>query len=99
MAIQTPWVVEFQDYLRRKVIITVNFDNTTRAIINAVIHRDNGCLWHFIVFDNPNDPQKAKRLAAPADGAGDVTYTAAQIAAQGLSTIEQATALQITASP
>lgn len=99
MAIQTPWVVPFQDYLGRKVIITVNFDNTTRAISTAVVHRDSGCLWHFVVFDNPNDVQKAKKLAAPADGAGDATYTGAQIAAQGLSTIDQALALQITATP
>jgi hypothetical protein len=31
----SPWFVEFSDYLQRKVTITVNYDNVTRAVINA----------------------------------------------------------------
>jgi hypothetical protein len=95
----SPWVSEFPDYLGRVVRITTNFNDSTRAITNAVVHRDSGCLWHTVVFDNPSDAVKAKRLAAPADGAGDRTYTGAQIASQGLSTIDAAMALQITAEP
>jgi hypothetical protein len=95
----SPWVPAFQDYLGRVISITVNFNNTTRALVNAVVHRDAGCLYTKIVFDNPGDAVKAKRLAAPADGQGDRTYTAAQLASQGLSTIEDAMAVQITAEP
>jgi hypothetical protein len=96
----SPWTPgPFGDYLGRAITITVNFDNTSRALINAVVHRDSGCLWHTIVFDNPSDAVKSKRLAAPADGAGDRTYTAAQLASQGLSTIDAAMAVQITAEP
>jgi hypothetical protein len=95
----SPWVVGFQDYLNRVVTITVNFNDATRALTNAVIHRDSGCLFHTIVFDNPSDAVKAKRLTAPADGAGDRTYSKAQLASQGLNTIEDAMAVQITAEP
>lgn len=95
----TPWVYESPDYLSRSIRITVNFNNTTRALTSAVVHRDSGCIYHTIVFDNPSDAVKAKRLAAPADGAGDRTYTAAQLASQGLNTIEDALAVQITAEP
>lgn len=95
----SPWAPEFLDYLGRKIQITVSFDNTTKALINAVVHRDSGCLYHTIVFDNPGDAVKAKRLAAPADGAGDRTYTAAQLASQGLNTITDAMSVQITTEP
>lgn len=96
----SPWLPgPFQDYLGRKIVVTVNFDDATRALISVVIHRDTGCLWHTLVFDNPTDAAKAKRLAAPADGAGDKTYTSGQLAAQGLTTIEQAIAVQVTAEP
>jgi hypothetical protein len=52
-----------------------------------------------IVFDVPSDGVKSKRLAAPVDGAGDRTYTAAQLSGQGLNTIEDCQAVQITAEP
>jgi hypothetical protein len=95
----TPWVYESLDYVGKAIRITVNFDNTTRALTNAVVHRDTGCQYRTIVFDNPSDQAKAKRLAAPNDGQGDRTYTSTQLASQGLSTIEQALAIQITAEP
>jgi hypothetical protein len=95
----SPWVSEFRDYLGRVVRITVNFDDATRALTNAVLHRDTGCLWTKVVFDNPGDAVKAKRITAPADGQGDRTYTAAQLSAVGYTTIDQAMAVQITAEP
>lgn len=95
----SPWTVQFYDYLHREVRITVNFDNTTRALVNAVVHRDTGCVYTKIVFDVPSDGVKSKRLTAPIDGAGDRTYTAAQMSGQGLNTIEDCLAVQITAEP
>jgi hypothetical protein len=92
----SPWVNEFQDYLGRRIVITVNFNNATRALQTTVVHRDTGCLFHTIVFDDPGDNAKAKRLAAPNDGQGDRTYTANQMAGQGLNTIEDAMGVQIT---
>jgi hypothetical protein len=95
----SPWYSEWVDTTGKKITLTVNFNETTRALTTTVIHRDTGCRFNFVVFDDPNDVAKAKKLAAPIDGAGDRTYTAAQIAAQGLTTIEQAMALQITVVP
>lgn len=97
--IPSPWVVEFRDYLGRALAITVSFNNNNRAVQGVVIHRDPGCVYRTVVFDNPSDQARAKRLAAPIDGAGDRSYTANQMAAQGFSTIEQARAVQITAEP
>jgi hypothetical protein len=94
---QTPYIWEDGDYVGLVIRITVNFNNSTRALQNAVVHRDDGCQYHTIVFDNPTDAVKAKRLAAPADGAGDKTYTANQMKAQGLNTIEDVMAVQMTA--
>jgi hypothetical protein len=92
----SPWVWSAGDYAGLVIKITVNFNNTTHALLSAVVHRDSGCQSHAIVFDVPASGT-AKRLAAPADGAGDVTYTANQMGKQGLNTIEDVLALQITA--
>jgi len=94
----SPVVEVFDDYVQLAVTIAVTFDNTTRALAQAVVSRDDGCQYHTIVLDVPSRPQ-AKRLAAPVDGAGPNTYTAAQLSKVGLSTIEDVLALQITAEP
>lgn len=94
---QTPWTPgPFADYLGRAIRITVTFNNTTRAITNAVVSRDTGCLWTKIVFDVPGDGVKSRRLNAPADGAGPRTYTGTQIANQGYSDIDALMTVQIT---
>jgi len=95
----SPWVYEAWDYQHLVIRITVNFNNSTRALQTSVVHRDSGCQYHTIVLDNPSDQVKAKRLAAPADGAGDITYTANQMASRGLNTIDDVLAVQITAEP
>jgi predicted kinase len=84
------------DYLGRVISIEVAFNVNTRALQNAVVHRDDGCLFTTIVFDVPSKAT-AKMLAAPADGAADQTYTANQMKSQQLNTIEDVLALQITA--
>jgi len=95
----SPWVWDSEDYVGLVIRITVNWNNSTRALQSAVVHRDDGCQYHTIVFDVPSDAVKSKRLAAPADGAGDKTYTANQMKAQGLNTIDDVLAVQITAEP
>ena len=95
----SPWLWAAGDYVGRQITISVAFNNSTRAIQSATVHRDDGCQYHTIVFDVPSDQVKAKRLAAPTDGAGDKTYTKAQINAQGLTVIEDILAIQITAEP
>ena len=97
--LNSPYIWQDRDYNGKLISITVNFDNTTRALTSAVVHRDTGCVYTKIVFDIPSDGVKAKRLAAPVDGAGDRTYTSAQMATQGLNTITDVLAIQITAEP
>lgn len=94
----SPWVWDSRDYVGLRIVITVDWDNTTRALIDAIVHRDSGCQYTKIVFDVPSDA-KSKRLAAPADGQADKTYTANQMRAQGLNTIDDILAVQITAEP
>lgn len=95
----SPWPWEAPDYQGLVIRIAVSFNVSSRALQNAVIHRDSGCQYNTIVLDNPTDAVKAKRLAAPVDGAADKTYTANQMKAQGLNTIEDVLAVQITAEP
>lgn len=87
------------DYLGKIVMVTINWNTTTRALNSVVVHRDDGCVYHTIILDNPSDSLKAKPLTLPADGAGDITYTANQLGKQGLNTIDDILAVQITAAP
>ena len=91
----SPWFSEFADSRQRKITLSVNFDDDTRAVTSVIVRRDKGCSYKAVVlrpraraFDNPHDA--VKRLAAPADVQAD---------ALGVTTIEQAMALQITAEP
>jgi hypothetical protein len=95
----SPWVWTAGDYQGLVIRITVNFNDTTRALVNAVVHRDDGCMFTKIVFDIPSDGVKSKRLPAPLDGQGDRTYSKGQMSAQGLDTFEDVMAVQITAEP
>jgi hypothetical protein len=111
---QSPWVWTGGDYLDRQIVVTVFFNNATRVLTNtgpggrcAIVHRDDGCLMHTIVFDVPSDGVKAKRLAAPSDGQADRGYTVAQVRAastsalfpSGWQTWEDMQTVQITAEP
>ena len=98
-ALTSPWVWEAADYVGLAIRITVNFNNSTHALQSTVIHRDSGCQYTKVVLDVPSDGVRAKRLQAPSNGAGDRTYTANQMKAQGLDTIEDVLAVQITAEP
>lgn len=99
----SPWIWPSDsgaaDYMGRVIKITVNFNNATRALQSAVVHRDDGCMYTKILLDNPNDAVRAKRITAPVDGAGDRTYSAAAMASVGLNVIEDILPLNITAEP
>lgn len=111
---QSPWVWTGGDYLDRQIVISVYFNNVTRALTNtgpggrcAIIHRDTGCLMTKIVFDVPSDGVKSKRFAAPNDGQGDRGFTVAQVQSasqsaqfpSGWQTWEDTQQVQITAEP
>lgn len=96
-ALTSPWIFIASDYIDRRIIITVSFNEVTKALNNAVIHRDDGCLWTKIVLDNPSDQIRAKRISAGVDGSGDRTISKAAMASVGLNTIDDILAVQITA--
>ncbi len=109
---QSPWVDPFPDTHGLAVTITVYFDNAARTLTNTgpggkcvIVHRDNGCAYHSIVFyDEPTQTRAV--LPAPADGAGDNSYTVTQVRnatkglpgfPQGFQTIEDCLAADISA--
>lgn len=100
----SPWQWIARDYQSLAISISITFDETTHALLDVggactTVHRDSGCQYNTIVLDNPADSAKAKLLPAPADGKPDVSYSTAQLARQGLSTIDDVLAVQITAEP
>ena len=96
----SPVVQEFTDFEGRAISISVAFNTTTRAITGMSSHRDAGCLFSKILIGtsadgNPDDTDKV--VAVPF---GDRTLNSTQLAAlatHGLATIEDFSALQITA--
>jgi hypothetical protein len=96
----SPWTYDSGgDYLDRHITISVPFDESTRAIGNGtLVHRDVGCLYTHIVFDDPSDTVKIKRL--PVVPEGDTTLTAQRVRQlTGFRTIEDVMAVQVTAEP
>lgn len=93
----SPWTWEADDYLGRVLSISVPFDTNTGAILDGiVVHRDVGCLWTRILWDDPTNPQKAK--LSPSVAEGDTTFTAKQLRqATGITTYTGLTSVQITA--
>lgn len=93
-----PWTWRSLDYVGLGISIVITWDATTRALTGATVSRDDGCQYNNILIGVPGSAQ-VKTLPAPADGKPDATYTAAQMSRQGLSTVDDVDALQITASP
>ena len=93
----SPYVVRFDDYLQRAITITVNFNDGTRSIINAVVVRDEGCLWTKLLIgigaDNTPD-STTRKVNVPV---GTTNIGKAAFTNFGIDTIEQFQAFQITA--
>jgi hypothetical protein len=95
----SPWTYTGLDYQGRAIAITVPFNTSSRAQQGATLHRDTGCVYHTIVLGDPNDPTNVKQFACPADGQPDSTATAQQLRNNGLTTIDDVVAVQVTAKP
>lgn len=95
--LQSPWVVRFDDYLFRAITITVNFDNTTRAVIDGTVVRDAGCLWSKLLFGVGPDGTPDSTPMKVNVPFGLTTIPKSAFTAFGFNTIEQVQALQITA--
>jgi hypothetical protein len=93
----SPWSCGWEDTHTpaRWVTVTITFNNSTRALISATIHRDSGCAYTRFAVNDPTSA-RVKFLNCPGDGQPDATYTAAQMATQGLNTIENVLSEQVT---
>jgi hypothetical protein len=95
----SPYVQQFQDNFGKFISITVNFNNTTRALSGATVFRDATCQWTHIYIGlgadgTPDTTDKAFTVPA-----GTSSVSAQQLRQRGLNTIEDVLALQITAGP
>jgi hypothetical protein len=93
-----PWTWMSRDYVGLAIGVSITWDSTTRLLTNCTVWRDDGCQYNNLLIGVPATAQ-VKTLPAPADGIADVLYTAIQMLRQGLTTIDDVEALQITASP
>jgi hypothetical protein len=80
----------------RHIHIAINYDNTTRALLSANVHRDAGCQWtHVTIGIGPDGTPNTSTHQFDLSGVeGDIVVSAAQILqASGLSTIDEINAL------
>jgi hypothetical protein len=95
--IQTPWVQQFEDYVGAAIRITVDFDNTTRAITGGTAYRDASCLMTKILIGLGPDGTPDTTETQFTVPAGTTEIPGSAFSDLGLSTIEDVLALQITA--
>lgn len=96
----SPFVYEARDYLGRVIRITIPYDDATKAINgSASVHRDVGCLYSKIVVDVGGDGKPDSSTKTFTVPVGDRTFTVAQMAAVGITSINQVLDTQITAIP
>lgn len=91
-----------EDAHGRHVTIRINYDNVTRALLGAVLHRDAGCLYNKIYVGVGVDgrPDSTTQVFNIPNLEGDRNISAAGLAGGGLNVIEDVFALgQITAGP
>jgi hypothetical protein len=90
----SPWAWSAADYLGRAITISVAFNDSTRALGTTTVTRDAGCLWGTLIIGDPTGTPKTFPVPA-----GTSTISATKLRNQGLNTIEDVLALQITAGP
>lgn len=98
----SPFVYDTADYLDRHLTITINYDNSTRALINATVHRDAGCMYKkiYVGLGADGTPDSTTHVFSVPNLEGDRNITAAGLTAAGLNVIEDVYALgQIAAGP
>lgn len=94
----SPWVWEAIDYQGNKIRISVAFDNTTFAIVNgSTVFRDANCRFTKIYIGVGPDGTVESSPNVYAVPAGTTTLNRAAFTNNGLNTINDVLALQITA--
>lgn len=96
--VTTPYVYDSgPDIGGKKLTATFNFNNVSRVLSGAVVHRDVGCRYVAVLIGDPNGTP----VRVPANGSiptGDTSITQGQLNANGFTVVEDVLALQITAT-
>lgn len=95
----SPWVWQAVDYLGAQIRITVDFDNSTQALLDATVYRDAACLYRHIYIGLGTDGLPNSTVHSFAVAAGSTVISASQLSKNGLNTLADVTSLQITAGP
>jgi hypothetical protein len=96
-----PWVYQALDFAERAITITFPWNASTRALQNATIERDQGCLYStiYIGFGGDGRVESSSQKIPVQQGVGARTFSAGQLGALGLNTIDDILDSQITAAP
>lgn len=100
-ATPNPWLYTARDSTGKAISISFPWDSTTRALQNATIQADQGCMYTTIYIGFGADGQvlsSAKKIPVP-QGVGARTFAAGQMSSMGLNTIDDILTSQITAAP
>jgi hypothetical protein len=95
-----PWEYRAEDYQGNAISITFPWDNTTRALTGATATRDVGCVYDviYVGFGADGKVESSTRKISLKNFTGSKSFTATQLAAVGLNTIDDILSLQITAA-
>jgi hypothetical protein len=87
------------DFQGNHITITVVFNDVSRALTSATVHRDAGCVYTKILIGIGADgtPNTTTKVINVGNLVGDRSFTPTQMAAVGLNTIDDILSLQITA--
>lgn len=95
----SPWIYEAGDYQQNVIRITVDFDNTTLALLGATVYRDAACVYSHIYIGLGADGTPDTSPLVFTVPAGSTNITAKQLSRQGFSTYGDLNSAQVTAGP
>ena len=95
----SPYVWEAPDNFERVIRITLAFNDTTRALTDAVLYRDAGCQWTkiYVGVGEGGSPNRTDKVFTVPEG--ESTFPSQSLRQIGLRTIEDILSVQITAGP
>lgn len=93
----SPWVWTAADANGASITISVDFNASTRALQGATVVRNTGCLYRTILIGLGTDGTPDTAANAFPVPYGTSSLTARQLTRNGLATIDDVLALQITA--
>lgn len=93
----SPWTSRFADWQGSAIVLTVNFNETTRAILNAKVERDEACVYtKLLIGVGPNGSPDSTDTQLTIE-AGPSSIGRGQFVEWGFDKIEDLQNTQITA--